>query len=444
MQSVKKLSDALGTNLKFGAIASGGFVLELVKQLFSFAQDSTQNFNVMIKTGGLMNNSLATSALMAAQMQNSWVSFADSMKALTSITDEYAVMLNTTGVSVDKAAGITKVNEQALANANMEMSAFAARLALMAPMFGMSADTMGKAMGAVISRFHVPSDFKALNQTLDAFTKLSQGTGIQMSQWLDLFSDVGNTLRYVNVPLESVIGRFAQLTLNMQATASESGKFWRELQPGEMISMMRSITDVWQKTTSEMYLALRPGAVPTTMAGYAEGIKEFYKAEPVEMMKMMADRYLETLQKTPGVSREAAELFAAKMPGFADMGRMAPRVIELLGSMTQKQIESSGMGKDMNVLLEELGRRFPDQKDNIDAFRIAQVGTQEPLQVISRTLIQMFRFLVSSSVGLKLGTGAAKAADEAVRNLETNVLTRMPGMKRSLSNTALAGSRRGL
>jgi len=428
IKDVSTLADIFKTKLSPAMIGVYAAVLEAIKQLWSFGADSTKNFTTLARTGGLMNSSWETSIHMAVWMQNAWVSFGDTLKVTTGLIDENAFMLNSYIGSIDASTGAVRYNEAQLSSNQIQLEKSSAYLAKMGPLYGLSMDQIGKAFGGVISRFHIST--RNMGKSFDAIGKMAMGTGISMQSWLETLTSVGNTLRWVNVPLETVISRFSQLTLNMQMMGQQAGQFWREIQPGEMLDMMKSITQAWQNVNSSLYLALKPGAIPTTLTEYSKGLMDFYSKEPIEMMKMMADKYTEIFSKM-GLAPETSRMFIAQMPGFQEMGRMGPRVIELLTGMTSAQLETSGAGKDMNKLMATLEKRFPGQKENIEAFRQAQIGMQEPLEMIARTLVMMFRFLARSPLLLAGAPSRISQASEEVRQLETDVLGRYPGARRS-------------
>ena len=260
-------------------------------------------------------------------------------------------------------------------------------------------------------------------------TRVTQGTGIHLDAWSSLLKSAGDELRFFNVPLAGVMGRFVGLTTNMQDMSKQASSFWNNMQPGEMLSVMEGIVSAWKSVTPQMYLGLKPGAAPMTMPELAGGIKDFYSKDPVEVMKMMADRYM-GLMTSQGMDTDTAQMMAAQMPGFSEFGRMAPLMVEALHGFTTEQLQQSGASKDMSVLFDEMVRKFPDQKDNLEALRESQIILKEPMAVIARILMRIFRLMTLGGAGA-IGKTLEKMANSMSKEDELSLIKELSGVKSS-------------
>jgi hypothetical protein len=154
----------------------------------------------------------------------------------------------------------------------------------------------------------------------------------------------------------------------------------------------------------ETYMALKPGAVPTDIPGIASTIQEFYTKEPVLAMKEMTEGLSKSLMESGMAQSDAFMLMSTSGP-LAEFGKMGPAAFQALTSLSEQQIKEAGAAGNMSKLAELAAQHFPDQAKNLEGLREAQIVLGDPLKVIQRAIIRIFRLLVAAPL-LTLGRGA--------------------------------------
>ena len=442
---IKTLTDAFGTfgvkGAAAGAVAAGlasvGIaIVTALKELFRFAGDASQNINLLVKSGGTLNNTWDTAIDMTMAMQSAWVDNVETQRLLNSFTDEYGMMLNDMISTVDKNTGAISISESKYHDMNVAIAGTGRQLAKMGPMFGMTAEQTGKIMGELSARFHLTAE-----QTGTAFERLgliARGSGIQFTAWASILKRAGDNLRWVRTDMDVVTARFVALAIHMKGMADKAGDFWRKLQPGEMLSIMDAVVEGWRKMTLPQYLALKPGAASMSIEDLATGYKQFLEAEPIEAFKMAVDRYVDIFSKQ-GYGRDTAQLIASQAPMFAEFGRMAPRLVQVLNEMPKAQYEQIRKSGDMNVLFDALIQRFPQQTADIERLRETQLMLGDPLQVVARMIIRIYRLMAGSIV-----PGLTKVTEATLGSVQEDAAyykRLLAGPEQSAAGTALHKSR---
>jgi hypothetical protein len=122
-------------------------------------------------------------------------------------------------------------------------------------------------------------------------------------------------------------------------------------------------------------------------------------------MTMAANRFVDVFTRQ-GMSQDDAEMLAAQAPMFNEFGRLSPQMVRVLAGLSPTQQDQLSKTGDMNVLFDELVRKFPQQEPEINRLRETQLILGDPLQVISRMMIRVVRILTQWS-GLVPNLGGA-------------------------------------
>lgn len=425
---ILKTTEAIMGLGKIGVVGAGlwaGF-FEVLRQMFIQAGDTTQRFTAMTQAGGLMSGAIQTAGDTTKKMTGWMIDDAASAKVMNSILEEYGLMTNDMVAGVDASTGAIRQNAQTQHDLFVQLGATSMMLAKMGPIYNIPVEQIGKMMGGVLSRFHTP--MKNAVTLFDSLGLASRGSGIHLNSFLELLTASGEQLRYVNVSGDTVALSFMNLTRRMIEMNGHINSFWRDLQPGEMLEMMKGIVEAGKSMAPATYLALRPGPVPQTMPEFAAGIRDFMREDPFSRMKIAADRYVAALERTGQDETTAMTMAGTLMSEFSKFGTLGPLMVETLHGMSGSKFAG---GKGTDEFFKEMTSRFPDQKANIESLRNLQMSLQDPLGVIAHSIVALLRLATNwASTGILKGVSGEgfKSAEQERQFIDSYVY---PGSRRS-------------
>jgi len=376
-----------------GALIVSGLA-EVFKQLWQYGNNAAKAVNLYTMEGGILNDSLARSSVTTKNFYSVFVDTSEAMSTASAILGNYG------GTIAHTAADQDRLTEE-LAHTSVYLSK-------MGPMFGMTGEQLGQTMGQLSARFHM--SMKQLMPAFEGTARLAMGLGISTTDLTNVLIKSGDTMRYFSGKdgLGPLMKNFSALGNQMVSVSARTNTFWSNLRPGEFIDMMQKVTDLWSKTGAETYIAMKAGAAPTTMAGLAGGIEEFYTKGPVEALRTIATGYTEKLEAA-GMTQRQAFLMLSRTGPFAELGRAAMPMLEALTSMTEEQLRSTGTAGDMNAFLKAMADRFPAQAKDLEQLRETQALMEDPMKVIARTIQKILTHIISIA-GSPLLRGAGWAA----------------------------------
>jgi hypothetical protein len=416
-------AELLGGSL-LSVAGAGGLAAAIwaLSEMFKVVQSGAANASLFAYSGGIMNDAINTSIQLTPLLYNAYVDTAESTATATSVLSNYG-MMTTKMMNVTKdGTTIASYNASTQRQMYAELFTTSVYLAKMGPMFGMAANEVGKAMGELSARFHM--DVHQLRPGFESVGRVAMGLGIQTSTLTSVLTKAGDQLRWFNKEgMAPVIGRFTVLGGQMLKLAGSTDKFWSKLQPGEMANLFERMADVASRIAPEQYIALRPGAAPTDVAGLAAGIEAAYTADPVSMMREMAIGLTSKLTEAGTMTQDQAFMFMSRagMP-FAEFGKSAPALLRALTSVSEDQLRGAGATGDMSKFLTFAKNAFPSQAANLEQLREQQLIVGEPLEVIKRAIVRLLAVVVqigNAAIFGWSGTTAAAGAAESWAKMES-------------------------